>query len=174
RLVERTSPRDRDRLGLPEREPRVANEAPLRARRGPDEVDVDAAFRELPPHGERWEHVPGRSAAGDRHLHRDALLLPVAACFAVSFGRLPFDVPFPAADPDSARPMFTRMPIAASETTSEEPPNDISGSGTPVTGRRPVTAPRFTTTWSPSHDTIPPARRRPNVSGALAAIRMPE
>ena len=69
--------------------------------------------------------------------------------------------------------MFARTPIAASVTISAEPPNDTSGSGTPVIGRSPVTAPRFTIACSPIHVVIPAARSRPNVSGACSAIRMP-
>jgi hypothetical protein len=67
--------------------------------------------------------------------------------------------------------MDTTIPTAASETTRAEPPNDTNGSGTPVIGRSPVTAPRFTTACTPIHAVIPAAMNRPNVSGARMAMR---
>ncbi len=38
------------------------------------------------------------------------------------------------------------IPAASINNVSEEPPKLIKGRGTPVIGRRPVTAPRFTNT----------------------------
>jgi hypothetical protein len=40
--------------------------------------------------------------------------------------------------------MLESTPIAASVTIRAEPPKETSGSGTPVMGSKPVTAPRFT------------------------------
>ena len=37
--------------------------------------------------------------------------------------------------------------MAARVTTSDEPPNDTNGSGTPVMGRTPTTAPMLTKAW---------------------------
>jgi hypothetical protein len=69
--------------------------------------------------------------------------------------------------------MFINTPTAASETTSEDPPYERNGRGTPVMGSRPVTAPRLISVCRPNHDTIPAASNRPNTSFALAAIRTP-
>ncbi len=62
--------------------------------------------------------------------------------------------------------------MPANVTTSAVPPNDTSGSGTPVMGRTPVTAPRFTIVCRPIHAVTPAARNRPNVSGARTAMRI--
>jgi hypothetical protein len=69
--------------------------------------------------------------------------------------------------------MLASTPTDTSVTTSAEPPNDTNGSGTPVIGSRPVTAPRFTIACSPNHPVMPAASSRPNVSGARTAMRMP-
>ena len=72
-----------------------------------------------------------------------------------------------------ARAMDASTPTAPSVTISAVPPNETNGSGTPVIGSRPVTAPRFTMACRPIHDVMPAASSRPNVSGARTAIRMP-
>src|SRR5204863_7117244 len=41
------------------------------------------------------------------------------------------------------RATLSSTPTANSRITSDEPPNDTKGSGTPVTGRMPITAPMF-------------------------------
>jgi hypothetical protein len=69
--------------------------------------------------------------------------------------------------------MLTSTPTAASETTSEDPPYERKGSGTPVTGSRPVTAPRFTSVCRPNQATIPDASRRPKTSVVRVAITIP-
>ena len=43
---------------------------------------------------------------------------------------------------------LSRMPVAAIVTSSDEPPNDTNGSGTPVTGRMPITAPMLMNAWT--------------------------
>ena len=80
-------------------------------------------------------------------------------------------VPFPV--PALARATLTSTPIPASVTTRAVPPNESSGSGTPVIGRSPVTAPRLMIVCRPIHDVMPAASILPNVSGACIAIRMP-
>src|SRR4029077_11722680 len=106
----------------------------------------------------RREHVSGGPAAPDHDLHRDALLAPAPA------------VPFAVAEP---RAIAARTPIPASVTTSAEPPKETSGSGTPVIGSRPVTAPRLMIVCGPIHDTMPAASSRSNVPGAWIAMRIP-
>ena len=69
--------------------------------------------------------------------------------------------------------MESKTPTAPSETINDDPPNETNGSGTPVIGSSPVTAPRFTSAWMASQAVMPPARRRPNASGALRAMRIP-
>ena len=56
------------------------------------------------------------------------------------------------ADSASATPGFGRakdssMPEANIVVMSEEPPEDTSGSGTPMTGSRPITAPMLMIAW---------------------------
>ena len=69
--------------------------------------------------------------------------------------------------------MLASTPMLASITTSAVPPNESSGSGTPVIGMSPVTAPRLMMVCRPIHPVMPAAIRRPNVSGAAIAMRMP-
>ena len=64
------------------------------------------------------------------------------------------------------RAMFTRMPAPASWSTSADPPNDTNGSGTPVTGSTPTTAPMLITAWPTTHTVAPAASNAPNRSGA--------
>ena len=59
------------------------------------------------------------------------------------------------------------------KTTRLEPPELISGSGTPVSGRNPSTAPRFTTAWPVTRQVTPAARSFANGSRARSAIRKP-
>ena len=47
----------------------------------------------------------------------------------------------------SCRAMFIRMPTAARVITSDEPPKEMNGSGMPVTGSTPMTAPMLMTAW---------------------------
>ena len=46
---------------------------------------------------------------------------------------------------------------------SEEPPEDTSGSGTPMTGSRPMTDPMLTMAWMTIHAMIPAETIRTNV-----------
>ena len=52
-------------------------------------------------------------------------------------------------------------------------PAETSGSGTPVMGRTPITAPMLTTAWTTIHAVMPVAARRANRSGTRLAIRSP-
>ena len=47
--------------------------------------------------------------------------------------------------------MLTRMPVANMVVISAEPPNDTNGSGIPVTGSSPTTAPMLMTAWPTTH-----------------------
>src|SRR5205823_7917728 len=81
-----------------------------------------------PPDGKAREDVAGRPAAGDDGERRH-----------------PWRAPPPGPRPPGRaasvpwRATFTRTPTAARVTTRDEPPKETNGSGTPVTGRRPVT-----------------------------------
>ena len=59
------------------------------------------------------------------------------------------------------------------EKTSDEPPELTKGSGTPVMGRMPMTAPMFTKACTRNQAVTPVASSRPNRSGACSAMRMP-
>ena len=64
-------------------------------------------------------------------------------------------------------------PTPASVTTNAVPPNERNGSGTPVIGSNPVTAPRFTRVCNPIQPVIPATSKRPKGSRACIAMRMP-
>ena len=55
----------------------------------------------------------------------------------------------------------------------EEPPKEMKGSGMPVTGSTPITAPTLMTAWLAIHVVIPTASRLPKRSGARVAARSP-
>ena len=61
--------------------------------------------------------------------------------------------------------MLTRMPIAMSEMTSDEPPNETRGRGTPVIGSEAVTAPMLTRACTPIQIVIPDATQHPEPVG---------
>ena len=99
-----------------ERIARLGDESRLLPLGRAQELDVGpVVFAEGVGHRECREHVSGGPAAPDDDLHRDALLAPAPA------------VPFAVAEP---RAIAARTPTPASVTTSAEPPNDTSGSGT--------------------------------------------
>ncbi len=56
---------------------------------------------------------------------------------------------------------------------SAEPPNDTNGSGMPVTGSSPTTAPMLITACAITHTVTPAASSEPNRSGAGIAMRTP-
>ena len=63
--------------------------------------------------------------------------------------------------------------MAARVMTSDDPPKETNGSGTPVMGSTPSTAPRFTTACTTSHVVMPVASSMPKGSGAPMAARAP-
>ena len=67
--------------------------------------------------------------------------------------------------------MLSRIPAIVMNTTRLEPPELISGSGTPVRGRNPSTAPRLTTAWPATRQVIPVARYLPNGYRQRMAMR---
>ena len=69
--------------------------------------------------------------------------------------------------------MFTRIPAAASVMTIDVPPYETNGSGIPVTGRRPSTAPMLITASVAIQATRPAASSIPNRSGASSAALKP-
>src|SRR5687768_9816833 len=71
------------------------------------------------------------------------------------------------------RAMLVKIPIAARPITSDVPPNETKGNGTPVTGRAAVTAPILTSAWNAIHTVIPAAMSIPNRSRARRAIFTP-
>ena len=71
------------------------------------------------------------------------------------------------------RAMLSRRPVAARLTSSAEPPNDTNGSGTPVIGMRPITAPMFTAACTSNHAVMPMATSSEKRSRARAATTSP-
>ena len=65
------------------------------------------------------------------------------------------------------------MPSPASVTSSEERPAETSGSGTPVIGTTPITAPMFTTACTPIQAVMAVAASWQNRSGTRRATRSP-
>ena len=51
--------------------------------------------------------------------------------------------------------------MAAMVTTSDDPPNDTNGSGTPVMGSTPTTAPMLTNAWTRIQAVMPVASSMP-------------
>src|SRR5581483_8072427 len=76
-------------------------------------------------------------------------------------------------NPGAVLATLSRIPDAAIVASSDEPPNEMNGSGTPVIGSTPITAPMFTKACTHSHVVMPTAMRRPNGSSARNAMRMP-
>src|SRR6516162_7844038 len=68
---------------------------------------------------------------------------------------------------------LARMPTAPMVMTSEDPPKETKGSGTPVTGSRPTTAPILITAWLTIQAVMPAASSAPKRSGARQAARTP-
>ena len=56
---------------------------------------------------------------------------------------------------------------------SDEPPDEMNGSGFPVVGRMPVAQAMFRNAWNTSMTVRLDAMRRPNSSGAPSAILKP-
>jgi len=67
--------------------------------------------------------------------------------------------------------MLCRSPIARKVAITEEPPYDIRGRVTPVTGMMPSVMPTFTRIWNMSMATMPPAIRVPNKFLETARMR---
>ena len=65
------------------------------------------------------------------------------------------------------------MPSATRVGSSAEPPKEISGSGMPVIGSSPVTAPMLTSAWVSTQAMTPPAASRANGSSERRATRRP-
>src|SRR6266536_4226233 len=71
---------------------------------------------------------------------------------------------------DGWREILSSSPMAINEITVDEPPNDTSGSVTPVYGNELVTTATLTSACRVSMDVSPVAKTRPNVSGARQAM----
>ncbi len=71
------------------------------------------------------------------------------------------------------RAMLMSTPAAAIVITSDEPPNEMNGSGIPVTGSTPTTAPTLMTVSAPTHATNPSASSAPKRSTDCVAARTP-
>ena len=65
------------------------------------------------------------------------------------------------------------MPSPISVTSKDDNPAETSGSGTPVIGRTPITAPMLTVACMTIHAVMAAAPRRQKTSGARRAIRSP-
>ena len=95
-------------------------------------------------HGQAGDDVAGGAATGDQRVRgRDALITSRAA----------------------GRPLVARdvqqQTAAAMITSSDEPPNDTNGNGTPVIGNAPTTAPMFTKAWKRIQVVTPAASNMP-------------
>jgi hypothetical protein len=65
------------------------------------------------------------------------------------------------------------MPSATRVTSNDVPPADTSGSGTPVIGSTPITAPMLITAWATIQTVTAAAASRMKVSRIRRAIRIP-
>ena len=65
------------------------------------------------------------------------------------------------------------IPSPTIVTSTDDSPWDTRGSGTPVIGNTPITAPMFTTAWPTIQTVIAADSSRLNVSGARRATRRP-
>ncbi len=68
--------------------------------------------------------------------------------------------------------MLASSATATSETTSELPPNEMNGIGTPVTGHDDVTTPTLMNACTQIMLTQPIASKKPKRSGAASAMRI--
>ncbi len=75
------------------------------------------------------------------------------------------------AAPGSVRANDTNIPMASRVVTRAEPPAETSGSGTPMTGRRPMTAPMLIIAWPRIQAIAPAAAIRTNWSVERLTIR---
>ena len=69
------------------------------------------------------------------------------------------------------RSAFNKKPKAISDVTVIVPPYDINGSGTPTTGKIPITIPIFIKTWKNNMNPTPEAMILPYVYFDLKAIQ---
>ena len=68
--------------------------------------------------------------------------------------------------------MLTKTPVAASTTTSEDPPKDRNGSGMPVSGITPTTPPMLMKAWQTIQHVSPAASKLAN--GSVGPRRDPD
>jgi hypothetical protein len=73
----------------------------------------------------------------------------------------------------SWRAMLMRMPDATKVSTSDDPPKEMKGSGIPVTGSTPTTAPMLIMVSLATQATSPMASRPPKRSEERVATRIP-
>src|SRR5207245_8636291 len=138
-------PDERARRDGMEREAGRRHQASLEAGRGPKELDVVTPAPEGPGESQTGMDVSGRSTPGDGDADGHDRLLVRSVLGAPRLRRgvrrvEPFgDLLVSAAT--WARPIDKRMPTAPRDTTSDGPPNEMSGRGTPVIGRTPVAPP---------------------------------
>src|SRR5581483_11913673 len=102
----------------------------------PDGVARMASFDQRPPDRDRRQHMAAGAAARDHRPDRTRLPGHDVAGRRV-------ERPW--------RATFNSTPTAPIAITSDEPPYDTNGSGTPVTGSRPMTAPMLMTAWPTIH-----------------------
>ena len=75
--------------------------------------------------------------------------------------------------PGSCRANDMSIPSPTMVTSTDDSPWETRGSGTPVMGNTPMTAPMFTTAWATIQVVMAAASSRLNVSGARRATRSP-
>src|SRR5690606_5046347 len=96
---------------------------------------------------------------------------PSAGCYLVFLLLTGF---FPSCASNSsfwARAAESTNPMASMMASMAEPPEEINGSGTPITGKTPVTVPRFTKVWPMTQDIRQPMSTLVYMSLARAAMR---
>ena len=69
--------------------------------------------------------------------------------------------------------MLSKTPTPNSDQSRLLPPDEINGSGTPVSGNTEIIEPTLINAWQSNHSEIPVASSRENMSGAAAATRKP-
>src|SRR6185312_13576662 len=166
--------RDQHQVVSPHRD-QPGLQATLRAQAG------DADPRLGPPQGigerQRRLDVTGTAASRDYHAHRQASSSTVGRRAHSRRRSRPSQLRTRRAAPGSAAASASlapgsrlandiSMPSATIVTISDDRPDDTSGSGTPVMGSSPSTAPMLTSAWATIQAVAPAAASRTKVSRA--------
>ncbi len=116
-----------------------------------------------------WPASTSASAIARAGWRWPAVPPPATSALSAPRSRVGRSAPAAAGRPRATRSreaMLMRIPTAAMVMTREEPPYETNGSGMPVTGSTPTTAPTLITAWLVIQTVIPTASRLPKRSGA--------